>query len=164
MIIGSGITIGSGVQIVPDGISYPSPLLHLDASAYSGSGSTWTANTGSNATLYNTPTYTSASPTTPSQPTVTSVVPPGIPQNSAQADAMYKSEMIKAASSPTQIDSSAVTSTSNLSAAGAQRSRREEDQDFRRWAMQLHEYPHHAREFHFRQSQFRQVEIGRAHV
>ena len=63
MIIGSGITIGSGVQIVPDGIPYPSPLLHLDASAYSGSGSTWTANTGSNATLYNTPTYTSASPT-----------------------------------------------------------------------------------------------------
>ena len=63
MNIGSGITIGSGIQIVPDSPAYPTPTLYLDAIAYSGSGSTWTANTGSNATLYNTPTYTLASPT-----------------------------------------------------------------------------------------------------
>ena len=63
MIIGSGITIGSGIRIVPDSPAYPTPTLYLDAIAYSGSGSTWTANTGSNATLYNTPTYTLASPT-----------------------------------------------------------------------------------------------------
>lgn len=63
MNISSGITISSGIRMTPDVVSYPSPLLYLDAIDYSGSGSTWTADTGSNATLYNTPTYTSASPT-----------------------------------------------------------------------------------------------------
>lgn len=37
--------------------------LWLDAEGYSGSGTTWTAYTGSNGTLINTPTYTSAAPT-----------------------------------------------------------------------------------------------------
>ena len=55
--IGPGWTLGSG--------SSPSPslLLSLDATDYSGSGTTWTAATGSNATLVNAPTYTAASPT-----------------------------------------------------------------------------------------------------
>lgn len=41
----------------------PSLLLSLDAEDYSGSGTTWTAATGTNATLVNSPTYTAASPT-----------------------------------------------------------------------------------------------------
>lgn len=38
-------------------------LLELDATNYSGTGNTWTANVGTNATLFNTPTHTSSSPT-----------------------------------------------------------------------------------------------------
>ena len=56
--IGSGITIGGSAGPTP-----PTLLLELDATDYSGSGSTWTAATGSNATLFNTPTYTASSPT-----------------------------------------------------------------------------------------------------
>lgn len=41
----------------------PTPTLYLDAFDYSGSGTTWTAENGSDATLVNTPTYTSPSPT-----------------------------------------------------------------------------------------------------
>ena len=43
--------------------SLPTPTLFLNATNYSGSGSTWTATNGSSATLFNTPTYVSASPT-----------------------------------------------------------------------------------------------------
>lgn len=41
----------------------PNPVLYLDALDYSGSGTTWTAETGSDATLINAPIYTAASPT-----------------------------------------------------------------------------------------------------
>ena len=41
----------------------PAPTLYLDAIDYTGSGTTWTANTGSNATLVNTPTWIAPSPT-----------------------------------------------------------------------------------------------------
>ena len=44
-------------------VSIPTPSLYLDAANYLGSGTTWTASVGNNATLVNTPTYTSASPT-----------------------------------------------------------------------------------------------------
>lgn len=56
--IGPGITIGAGTPT-------PSPtlLLELDATDYSGSGSTWTAAVGSNATLNMAPAYTASSPT-----------------------------------------------------------------------------------------------------
>lgn len=53
--VGSGITIGTGIS--------PTLLLELDATDYSGSGSTWTANVGSNATLFGVPSYTATSPT-----------------------------------------------------------------------------------------------------
>lgn len=46
--------------------SAPTPsslLLELDATDYSGTGTTWTASTGTDATLFNTPTYTASSPT-----------------------------------------------------------------------------------------------------
>lgn len=43
--------------------SIPTPTLYLDALNYSGSGTIWTAETGSDATLVNTPTYVSPSPT-----------------------------------------------------------------------------------------------------
>lgn len=59
VIVGSGWNIGPGWLI--DGASAvpaPSLLLELDATSYSGSGATWPANTGSNATLLNTPSWT----------------------------------------------------------------------------------------------------------
>lgn len=44
-------------------LGLPNPILTLDAIDYTGSGSTWPADVGSNGTLENTPAYTSASPT-----------------------------------------------------------------------------------------------------
>jgi hypothetical protein len=41
----------------------PTPTLYLDATDYSGSGATWTAEEGTDATLFNSPTYTAAAPT-----------------------------------------------------------------------------------------------------
>lgn len=43
--------------------SIPQPLLYLDALDYAGSGATWDASVGSNATLINTPSFTGAAPT-----------------------------------------------------------------------------------------------------
>ena len=61
--VGTGINIGSGITIGNVALPTPVLLLELDAADYSGSGSTWTAATGSNATLINAPTYTASSPT-----------------------------------------------------------------------------------------------------
>lgn len=63
IIIEGGIDIGPGINIDGSGAVSPTLLLELDATDYSGSGSTWTANVGTNATLFNTPTYTASSPT-----------------------------------------------------------------------------------------------------
>lgn len=41
----------------------PSPTVYIDALDYTGSGTTWTAQNGSNATLVNTPTFTASAPT-----------------------------------------------------------------------------------------------------
>jgi len=68
MIIGSGITIGSGVKLVPESavsVVTTGLQLYLDAgnaSSYPGSGTTWTDLTvnGRNGTLTNGPTYSSA--------------------------------------------------------------------------------------------------------
>ena len=62
IVIGPGISIGPGVTIT-SGTVTTGLLAWFDAQSYSGSGSTWTALTGANATLFNTPTYTSANPT-----------------------------------------------------------------------------------------------------
>ena len=68
MIIGSGITIGSGISIISDATLVTSGLtLNLDAgnsSSYPGSGSTWTdlSTNGANATLYNSPTFAAGPP------------------------------------------------------------------------------------------------------
>jgi hypothetical protein len=65
LIIGSGITIGSGISIQPTDFDYERTglLLHLDAgipASYPGSGSTWTDLVASKTfTLYNSPTYSS---------------------------------------------------------------------------------------------------------
>jgi hypothetical protein len=65
LIVGSGITIGSGISIQPTDFDYERTglLLHLDAgipASYPGSGSTWTDLVASKTfTLYNSPTYTS---------------------------------------------------------------------------------------------------------
>jgi len=63
IVIEGGIDIGPGINIGGSGAVGPTLLLELDATDYSGSGSTWTANVGTNATLFNTPTYTASSPT-----------------------------------------------------------------------------------------------------
>ena len=44
-------------------LDVPGPILYLDAFDYSGSGATWPAETGSDATLLNAPAYTAPSPT-----------------------------------------------------------------------------------------------------
>lgn len=51
-----------GTVIRDSGIVTNGLLSWLDATDYSGSGSTWTADTGNDATLYNTPTYSATSP------------------------------------------------------------------------------------------------------
>jgi len=63
VLFGPGIDIGPGITAGGAGAPAPSLLLSLDATDYSGSGTTWTAATGSNSTLVNAPTYTAASPT-----------------------------------------------------------------------------------------------------
>ncbi len=50
-------------SVQPATSAIPAPTLYLDAYDYTGSGITWTAENGSNATLVNTPTYTAPSPT-----------------------------------------------------------------------------------------------------
>jgi hypothetical protein len=57
-----GVNI-TNTNITVGGSPAPSLLLSLDAQDYSGSGTTWPANVGTNATLFNTPTYNAASPT-----------------------------------------------------------------------------------------------------
>lgn len=62
MIIGSGITIGSGISIIGISSIVTNGLtLHLDGSVYPGSGSTWADQSGNanDATLINSPTYSS---------------------------------------------------------------------------------------------------------
>lgn len=44
-------------------LSIPTPILYLDAVDYTGSGTAWPAETGSNGTLVNAPSYTAPSPT-----------------------------------------------------------------------------------------------------
>lgn len=62
--VGPGITLGAGVRIDPVYTPVTAGLqLYLDAQNYTGAGTTWTAQVGSNATLYNGPTYTAGSPT-----------------------------------------------------------------------------------------------------
>ena len=56
--IGPGITLGAGVRIDPVYEPVTSGLqLHLDALDYTGSGTTWTAQVGPNATLINSPNW-----------------------------------------------------------------------------------------------------------
>ena len=57
MIIGSGITIGSGISL---NVTLPTPILNLDAATYSGSGTTWFDISGSenDFILTGSPTYT----------------------------------------------------------------------------------------------------------
>jgi hypothetical protein len=64
MKIGEGIKIGPGIRLtsIPTIIS-ENLIINLDAKSYSGSGITWPALTGSDATLVNTPTYTASAPT-----------------------------------------------------------------------------------------------------
>jgi hypothetical protein len=50
--IGQGITLNQGVSIVPTSL-----VQHLDALDYTGSGTTWNARVGNNATLINAPTW-----------------------------------------------------------------------------------------------------------
>jgi len=58
-----GVNI-TNTNITVGGSPTPGPLLlELDATDYSGSGTTWPASVGTNATLFNTPTYNAASPT-----------------------------------------------------------------------------------------------------
>lgn len=59
--VGTGISVGGSITIGE--VPVPTLLLQLDAVNYSGSGTAWPAGVGSGATLFNTPTYTSASPT-----------------------------------------------------------------------------------------------------
>lgn len=59
--IGGGTTVGTGIVI--GSVVVPNLVLQLDAQNYTGSGTSWSAAVGTNATLFNTPTYTSASPT-----------------------------------------------------------------------------------------------------
>ena len=59
--LGSGITIGAGIGI-NTGIVTTNLALALDASTYSGSGTTWPATVGPDATLYNGVTWTGTSP------------------------------------------------------------------------------------------------------
>ena len=63
IVIENGIDIGPGINIEGSSVVPPTLLLELDATDYSGSGSTWTANVGSNATLNGVPGYTASSPT-----------------------------------------------------------------------------------------------------
>lgn len=63
IVVENGINIGPGITIHNGAVVGPTLLLELDAANYSGSGSTWTAATGSNATLYMSPAYTASSPT-----------------------------------------------------------------------------------------------------
>ena len=63
IVVENGVTIGNGITIDSGGSPSPTLLLELDAADYSGSGTTWPASTGTNATLFNTPTYTASSPT-----------------------------------------------------------------------------------------------------
>jgi len=63
IVVENGVTIGNGITIDSGGSPSPTLLLELDATDYSGSGTTWPASTGTNATLFNTPTYTASSPT-----------------------------------------------------------------------------------------------------
>lgn len=58
-----GVNITNASITVSNSTPTPSLLLELDAVDYSGSGTTWTASTGTDATLFNTPTYTASSPT-----------------------------------------------------------------------------------------------------
>ena len=63
MIIGSGIRIGSGITITGENSVVTSGLtLYLDGSVYPGSGSTWSDQSGNanDATLINSPTYSSS--------------------------------------------------------------------------------------------------------
>jgi len=61
--IGSGITIENGISIGGSaGPVSPTLLLELNAADYSGSGSTWPANVGPNATLFNNPGWNAGTP------------------------------------------------------------------------------------------------------
>lgn len=57
----SGIQMMVMNNVQPLGL--PGPILYLDATDYSGSGATWPADIGSDATLINAPAYTAAAPT-----------------------------------------------------------------------------------------------------
>lgn len=63
IVVGAGIEVGPGVLIGSGSVPENNPILYLDAEDYSGSGTTWTADTGSDGTLVNAPTYTIPSPT-----------------------------------------------------------------------------------------------------
>ena len=62
IVVENGVTIGNGITIDSGGSPAPTLLLYLDAIDYAGSGSNWTADVGSDATLINTPTYTATLP------------------------------------------------------------------------------------------------------
>lgn len=63
MIISGTRLVGGTYISVSDNIVTANLLQYLDATNYSGSGATWTAQIGGDATLYNSPTYTGTSPT-----------------------------------------------------------------------------------------------------
>ena len=53
----------TNINVIANSSPSSTLLLELDATNYSGIGTTWPANVGTDATLYNTPTYTASSPT-----------------------------------------------------------------------------------------------------
>ena len=61
--VGSAVYSVDGPDIDIQEYVPPEPILYLDAFDYSGSGATWPAETGSDATLINAPAYTAVSPT-----------------------------------------------------------------------------------------------------
>lgn len=59
----SGIMQMVANNVAPATAAIPTPTVYLDALDYAGSGTTWTAENGSNATLVNTPTFAAPAPT-----------------------------------------------------------------------------------------------------
>ena len=59
----SGIQMMVMNNVASATVTVPAPILYLDAVDYSGSGTTWPAETGSNGTLVNAPTFEAPAPT-----------------------------------------------------------------------------------------------------
>jgi len=62
IVVENGIEIGNGITIESGTVVDPNLVLELRAQDYIGSGSTWNARVGSNATLFNNPSHTNITP------------------------------------------------------------------------------------------------------